>query len=186
MSAERLPDPAEWVDRYGDLLYSYALLRVRRPEVAADLVQETFVEAWKARDSFAGRSAVGTWLVGILKHKVLDHLRREARRTGVPLDTLDEQFFTRRGFWKAGPGHWPGDPAAALERAEFWEVFRACLAGLPETLADAFVLREIDGLDGDEICKILDITPTNLWARLHRARLHLRACLERRWFGGRE
>jgi RNA polymerase sigma-70 factor (TIGR02943 family) len=189
MSTEKQPDPEQWVDRYGDLLYRYALLRVRRPEVAADLVQETFVEAWQARASFAGRSSEATWLIGILRHKVIDHLRRarrEASGTELPLADAGERFFTRRGFWRTDPGRWPGDPGSALEREEFWDVFRACLAGLPDALADAFLLRELDGRDTGEICQLLAITPTNLWARLHRARLQLRACLARRWFGGGE
>jgi RNA polymerase sigma-70 factor (ECF subfamily) len=148
MTTEKQPEPEEWVDRYGDRLYRYALLRVRRPDLAADLVQETFAEAWRARASYAG-----------------------------------ESFFTRRGLWRAYPARWPADPADALEREEFWAAVRACLAGLPDTLADAFLLRELDETDSDEICQLLAITPTNLWARLHRARLQMRACLERRWFG---
>jgi RNA polymerase sigma-70 factor (ECF subfamily) len=186
MTTEKQPEPEEWVDRYGDRLYRYALLRVRRPDLAADLVQETFAEAWRARASFAGRSAEATWLTGILRHKVIDHLRRarrEASGTELPVADAGESFFTRRGLWRAYPARWPADPADALEREEFWAAVRACLAGLPDTLADAFLLRELDETDSDEICQLLAITPTNLWARLHRARLQMRACLERRWFG---
>jgi RNA polymerase sigma-70 factor (TIGR02943 family) len=188
MGADGQPDPEAWVAEYGDLLYRYALVRVRRPDVAADLVQDALVEAWKNRGSFAGRSAPATWLVGILRHKVLDHLRRSAAgaRTGqVPLDVVDDRPFTRRGFWKAGPGDWAVGPASDLERVEFWAALRGCLGELPDPVAAAFVLREMDGLETGEICQTLGITPTNLWTRLHRARLHLRACLGRRWFGVR-
>jgi RNA polymerase sigma-70 factor (TIGR02943 family) len=188
MSTDRqlVVDPEQWVDRHGDRLYRYALVRVRRPDVAADLVQETFVEAWRGRDGFAGRSAEATWLTGILRHKVLDHLRRTAAGAEFPLGEDGAQSFTRRGLWRAYPAGWPGDPAGALERAEFWEAVRACLAGLPGHLADAFLLRELDEKGTEEICQVLDVTPTNLWARLHRARLRLRACLSRRWFGTKE
>jgi RNA polymerase sigma-70 factor (ECF subfamily) len=186
MSTEIRADPEQWVDRHGDRLYRYALLRVRRPDVAADLVQETFAEAWQARASFAGRSAEATWLTGILRHKVIDHLRRTRREvagTEPPLAEADDPFFTRRGFWRHYPGRWPGDPRIGLERDEFWAAVRACLDGLPDTLADAFLLREMDDVDAGEICQLLGISPTNLWARLHRARLRLRDCLTRRWFG---
>lgn len=176
-------DPEQWVAEYGDVLYRYALVRVRRPEVAADLVQETLLDAWRGRAAFAGRSATATWLVGILRHKILDHFRKSASASPTePADAVEEQVFSRRGKWNAVPGPWPRDPTAELEQAEFWDIFRGCLDRLPETLAVAFVLREIDDADTDTICQILDITPTNLWARLHRARLQLRACLERRWF----
>jgi RNA polymerase sigma-70 factor (ECF subfamily) len=182
-------DPEQWVDRHGGVLYRYALLRVRRPDTAAELVQETFLDALRARPHYSGRSSERTWLVGILKHKVADHYRRGARdrpeagddiaRAGAPAGIFDGQ-----GHWAARPRPWGGDPSQDLERREFWEEFGRCLERLPRHLADPFLLRELDGLGGDEICQILRISPTNLWARLHRARLLLRGCLERRWFPG--
>ena len=178
-------DPERWVDRHGDALYSYARLRLRDPDLAAEVVQETFLEALRARASFSGRSSERTWLIGILKHKVVDHFRDRARRgraPGGPGGPPAEEF-DPRGAWRAGPSRWAGDPARALEDREFREVFRRCLDDLPPIYADAFTLRELVGLDGAEVCQILDIAPTALWARLHRARLLLRRSLERRWFG---
>lgn len=181
-------EPERWVDRHGDSLYRFALARLRRPELAAELVQETFLEALKARRSFSGRSTELTWLTAILRHRILDHYRREERRARGKTEAGPETGGARRPFDGRGeraeaPGRWGGDPQGDLERDEFWQVFRECLAELPEPLARIFVWREVDGLSGRELCEALDITPTNLWARLHRARVLLRESLERRWFG---
>jgi RNA polymerase sigma-70 factor (ECF subfamily) len=188
MSDVQATDPEVWVDRHGDGLYRYALLRLRSPELAADAVQETFLEALRARGSFAGRSSERTWLVGILRHKILDHYRRTggaraAVGNGAAEGPGDDPAFDRRGRWREAPASWAGDPARALEAREFWDVFGRCLARLPRGLADAFFLREVDGLGADEVCDLLGITPANLWARLHRGRSLLRRCLEANWFG---
>jgi RNA polymerase sigma-70 factor (ECF subfamily) len=194
MTDEQATDPGHWVDRHGDVLYRYALLRLRAPDVAADVVQETFVEALRARDSFGGRSSERTWLIGILRHKVVDHLRRSGREqaagNGVPAGastaTSAGPVFDRRGHWRVGPAAWSLDPARDLESREFWDVLQRCLSQLPPGLAHAFVLREVEGMDAEETREVLGITPANLWARLHRARLLLRGCLESRWFGRRK
>ena len=187
-SGESAEGPAGWVDRHGEALYRYALLRLRSPELAADAVQETFLDALRARETFAGRSSERTWLVGILRHKILDHVRRavrdrERRRApglvaGAADGSAPEPEFDRRGHWRASPADWRADPGRQLESREFWDAFAACLAKLPPVLADAFFLRELDGLDADHVRSVLDITAANLWTRLHRARSLLRRCLE--------
>lgn len=186
MDQDQPIDPNRWVDDHGDALFAFALLRLREAEAATEVVQETFVEALRGRSRFEGRSSERTWLIGILKHKIIDEFRRRSRReSGTTQDRNPEpevrDYFDRRGEWKA-IGHWRELPDQVIERTEFWEVFRACLALLPETHAEAFTLSEIDGMSGPEICKLLEITPTNLWARLHRARLLLRQLLNERWF----
>lgn len=187
MSDVRAADPETWVDRHGDGLYRYALLRLRSPDLAADAVQETFVEALRARGSFSGRSSEWTWLVGILRHKILDHYRRSAGgRAGAGGGNGgggDELAFDGRGRWREAPACWAGDPALVIETREFWDVFGRCLAQLPRGLADAFFLREVDGLGAEEVRDLLGITPANLWTRLYRARSLLRRCLEVNWFG---
>ncbi len=191
MSDEPTTDPAGWLDRHGDILYRYALWRVRSPDMAADVVQETFLEALRARDSYQGRSSERTWLVGILRHKIIDQLRKSRRdRVRDEQRAADagaggpapEAGFDRHGHWRAGPGAWKGDPSRVLESREFWEVLGDCLARMPARLADAFILRELDGLDADHVREVLGITPENLWARLSRARGLLRGCLEVHWF----
>jgi RNA polymerase sigma-70 factor (ECF subfamily) len=178
-------DPESWVDRHGDCLYRYALLRLRTPDLAADVVQETFVEALGARSGFAARSSERTWLIGILRHKILDHFRKSGREQASPLIELEESEFDRRGHWRLGRASWEGDPLRDIESREFWDVFYRCLSELPVGLADAFFLREVEGLAAEEVQQVLGITPANLWARLHRARSLLRQGLEVRWFGRR-
>ncbi len=189
MSDDQTGDPEAWVDRHGDSLYRHAMLRLRSPDLAADLVQETFLEALRSRETFAGRSSERTWLVGILKHKIIDHFRRTGRHqalvNGVVANEAVDSAFDRRGHWKTGPAAWGGEPSRHLETREFWEAFGRCLSKLPEGLADAFILRELDGLDSAEVRQVLGITDVNLWARLHRARSLLRNCLESTWFGRR-
>jgi len=189
MSVGAATDPEAWVDRYGDGLYRYALLRLRSPDLAADVVQETFLEALRGRGSFAGRSSEWTWLVGILRHKVVDQLRRARREPPAGEDPCTEGRgeppFGRRGHWRVGPGAWRGDPSREIESREFWDVFGRCLSRLPQGIADAFFLRELDELGAAEVQELLGITPANLWKRLHRARMLLRQCLESGWFGPR-
>ena len=182
-------DPARWVDDHGDAMFRYALLRLRNVELAEDIVQETFAAALRAKDSFAGRSTERTWLIGILKRKVIDHFRRRWREVpatelaaGEQEDQLIQSLFDEKGHWqKNRPQTW-SNPARALQEKEFYEVLKGCLDRLPGRLADAFTLREIENLDTPEICQILQVTPTNLWAMMHRARLRLRQCLETNWF----
>jgi RNA polymerase sigma-70 factor (ECF subfamily) len=183
-----VPTNAEkWVDEHGDYLFRFALSRLRQREAAEDLVQETFLAALQARKRFAGASSVLTWLVGILKRKIVDHLRRKGREQ--PASDLAatsqcmESLFDERGNWKKKPGKWPADPSATLEKAEFHMILSRCLGKLPERLADAFTLREVEELDSQEVCKVLDISANNLWVMLHRARVWLRRCLEVNWFG---
>jgi RNA polymerase sigma-70 factor (ECF subfamily) len=187
MRYEQATDAERWVDRHGDSLYRYALVRLRAPDLAADLVQETFLEALEAQGSFAGRSSERTWLIGILRHKILDHYRRTGREQaafgGGALEAAGEPDFDRRGRWKVAPEAWAAEPSRALESGEFWDAFSGCLSRLPANLADAFYLREVDGLAAEEVQELLGIRPANLWARLYRARTQLRRCLELGWFG---
>jgi RNA polymerase sigma-70 factor (ECF subfamily) len=180
----RLPEPGEWLDRYGDALYGYALDRLRQPHEAEEAVQETLLAALQARADFHGRSHPRTWLIGILKHKVMDRMRAAARQDrAIDLADLDA-WFDARGKWRRRPRHWD-DPAAATERSEFWSVVRGCLARLPARMAEAFTLRTLDDEAAAEVCRELAISPANLWVLLHRARLQLVRCLELHWFDAR-
>ncbi|HEY8750914.1 MAG TPA: sigma-70 family RNA polymerase sigma factor [Tepidisphaeraceae bacterium] len=174
-----------WLEEHGDALYSYALPRVRNADAAEDLVQETLLAAIKGRKSFAGQSAERTWLTGILKHKLIDYLRKSARQR--PLSELDvdvtEEFFDTHGRWKAVSPEWSGQPDGLLEREEFRAVLSQCLGKLPSRVAQLFWLREAENVATEELCQELGITPTNVWTMLHRARLGLRRCLGDNWFG---
>jgi RNA polymerase sigma-70 factor (ECF subfamily) len=183
---EDFENPEAWVDRYGDYLYRFALARVKDPSLSEDLVQETFLAALKGRKNFQRRSALQTWLTAILKHKIIDHLRRKNRVQ--PVEDIDavgetvEGFFEKSGAWRIRPGNWDVNPGKILEQRQFMDTLYRCLSELPERLAKAFMLREMEGLSTEELCKSLDITPTNSWVMLFRARTYLRRCLEINWF----
>jgi RNA polymerase sigma-70 factor (ECF subfamily) len=181
--------PENWVELHGDYLYRFALSRLRDPKTAEDVLQETFLAALQSLDRFEGRSSERTWLAGILKHKILDHFRRGGREVGLgdrdePPD-FHPDWFDEEGHWKLdenSPADW-ADPDRTLEQSRFWEAMGRCLGELPARTARAFALREIEDAETDAICKDLSITPTNLWVMLHRARMHLRRCLELHWIG---
>jgi RNA polymerase sigma-70 factor (ECF subfamily) len=187
-NTQQLLDPNKWLDCHGDYLYRYALVRVRDAECAEDLLQETLLAAVGSYKTHAGRSSERTWLVGILKHKVIDYFRRLARNLQFQLKPEDDdeiEWFEKSGPWQ---GHWREDraptswPLHDLESHEFWRTFEHCLSQLPQQMSIAFTLREIDGLTSTEICEILNVTPNNLWVLLHRGRNKLRHLLEVEWF----
>lgn len=175
-------DPTGWVDRHGDLLYRYALSRLRDPDSAEEVVQETFVAALRGKDQYTGAGAEGAWLLGILKRKIIDCVRRrnrpDAGRETEPGEDPSETLFDEKGNWRSDPRIMGRQPEALLEREEFWQTFRGCLDSLPQRQADVFALREVEDLSSEHICKALQITPSNLWVLLHRARLRLMICMK--------
>jgi RNA polymerase sigma-70 factor (ECF subfamily) len=186
------PDPDRWLDDHGDYLFKYAVFRLRDNTAAEDAVQETFLAALRAYEKFQGRGSERTWLVGILKHKVVDHFRRAVREAPLGEEAVvasdHREFFERTDEWQGhwntayAPTDWNATPAELLEKNDFWKVFSECLSPLPQRTASAFTLREVDGHTSEEICDILSISVNNLWVMLHRARLQLRNCLEINWF----
>ncbi len=183
MVPHELSQPETWVDTHGDYLYTMALYRVRDEEIAQDLVQETFMAALKSQINFKGRSTEKTWLTGILKHKILDWLRKKYRESAMvelPADQ-DEDWFDRKGHWKNGPAPWAENPEQLLEQKAFLNTVRQCLDTLPTKQARVLSLRTLDNESTEDICKVLDITPTNCWVILHRARALMRKCIQTRW-----
>lgn len=175
-----------WVDEHADYLFRYALPRLRDHHATEEVLQETFLAALNAVKGFRGDSSPRTWLVGLLRRKIADHYRKRYREgEGESIDATDptiDAWFDEKGSWIAWPKRCELDPAVLQERADFWTVLQSCLQALPDRLADAFTLRVVDNRKPDEVCKVLSITPTNLWVALHRARARLRACLEVNWF----
>lgn len=179
------------INAHRDYLLRVARLQLRDADLAEDVVQETLVAALSG-SGFSGKSSLRTWLTGILKHKVTDYHRRQAR-TPVgfgdlaaadrddEFDAAAEGYFTADGEWIAPPSSWPG-PEQSYEAARFWETFESCLALLPRDLGRAFYLREIEGRSTDEICAELGVTPNNCFVMLYRARMKLRESLQERWF----
>ncbi len=175
-------EPASWVDSHGDTLFRYALSRLRDIESAEEVVQETFVAALRASGQYAGKGSEGAWLLGICKRKVIDHVRRRSRPDAPKGGDLgpdpSEALFDNKGNWRQDPRVFGSRPEGAIERDEFWQAFRGCLGGLSQRQADAFTLRELDEMGSDEICKELQVSASNLWVLLHRARLRLTKCMK--------
>ncbi len=178
-----------WLTEHGDYLFGYAIKRLNGDrEEALDLVQDTLLDAWKARDSFAGRSAVRTWLVGILKHKIIDHIRRRIRSRELIADVESDpssDWFKQDGHWQESPRAWHANPEKLSEKRDFHAVLQKCLDRLSELQKAVFSLRELSGQGTDAVCKDLGITTSNFHVLMYRSRLSLRACLENNWFGKR-
>lgn len=168
-------------------LVRFARLQLRNDAAAEDAVQDAMLAAFENIGRFEGAAAVATWLFAILKNKIIDEFRRRARQpveAEVEEELLEAHIneqFDARDHWASPVAAW-NDPQASLEQKHFWEVFDACIGGLPERPARVFGMRELLGLETDEICKELSISTSNCWVLLHRARMSLRECLSNKWF----
>lgn len=172
-------------------LLGFARLQLRNDALAEDVVSETMLAALARPQAFDQRSQLKTWLVGILKHKIVDTLRLHAREVCVGSDDEDASYdpmeamaFTADGHFQQMPSEW-GNPEQDLNQRQFLETLEVCSSRLPAVQARLFLMREWLELSSEEICKELQLTPTNLYVQLHRARLRLRECLELNWFNGR-
>lgn len=185
-------DPSVWVDEHGDCLFRYAMVRLRDEAAAEDIVQETLLSAIQSLSSYSERSGERTWLVGILKHKLIDHFRKRSREISFdPSETDLSEFdplFERNDEFKdhwhdtLSPRIWKQSPEEALQQDEFFGVLQNCLDKLPERVANCFAMREMNGLESDEVCEILGLSASNFWVMMHRARMSLRRCIEINWF----
>ena len=175
----------DWLATHGDYLFNLAVGQVRDPLVAEDLVQETFLAALRARDRFAGRSSDRTWLVGILRHKIYDHLRRVCRERPVYADTQtarpDQEAWDDSVLWAHEVAGECLEPSRRMELAELREALEMALGRLPARIAQVFQLYEIEERPNREVCEQLKISESNLWVMLHRARKQLRDELAGWW-----
>ena len=186
---DNILNPELWVERHADYLYNYAMSRTNNPETAVDLVQETYVSAFKGKDNFQGKSSERTWLVSILKRKVVDFYRKSYRNkeTGLIEETLSDSSyadpFEDSGLWKIerSPSNWEKSGETSIESEEFNKMLQDCIDALNEKQAAVFTLQVIEEMESDEICKELDISSSNLWVLIHRARLKIRECVEHNW-----
>ena len=170
------------VERERPYLLRYASLQLRDAHAAEDAVQETLLAALAGEAGFGERASLRTWLTGILKHKIIDAIRRASREAPAASEDEFDALFDQRGHWLEMPGAWAA-PDASLEQQRFFAALEACLKRLPHKIAQAFMMREHLGFETDEICKELAITPTHCWVLLYRARMALRECLNKEWFG---
>jgi RNA polymerase sigma-70 factor (TIGR02943 family) len=170
-------------------LLRFARLQLRNDAWADDAVSETLLAALSKPQSFGNRSQLKTWLVGILKHKVIDILRKQVREVSWlgdgdenEGDELDKISFKTDGHFTDTPCEW-GNPHETLQQQQFFTVLNACIERLPPAQGRLFLMREWLELSSEEVCKELTLTPTNLYVQLHRARLRLQECLNINWFG---
>ena len=179
-------DATKWVNDYGDMLYRYAMARVNDSEIAKDLVQDTFLAAWRNYDNFKGEISEKNWLYAILKNKIIDHFRKASTRLTDSLPTVagDDPYFDDSQHWTAAtaPKEWNDSSDAPVMKKEFYGVLLNCKSKLKKIQDTVFTLKYLDGLDSEEICKVLNLTTSNYWVLIHRAKLQLRACLEKNWF----
>lgn len=179
-------DATKWVSDFSDMLYRFALPRVNDAEIAKDLVQDTFLAAWRNYENFKGEISEKNWLYAILKNKIIDHYRKASTRLTDSLTTTagEEAYFNENQHWTqpASPTEWAEGSGAPIEKKEFYEVLRKCKTKLKEIQNTVFTLKYLEGMESEEICKELNITASNYWVLIHRAKLQLRACLEKNWF----
>ena len=186
-----IPVPAQWPDRYGDELYRFALSRISNADAAEELVQDTFLSALNGLASFRAEASERTWLFVILRRKIIDHYRRQARTNHVSLDELSEAGPTEAEFFNPDNGHWAGHQApvswlnadAALEQQELHDILQRCQQRLTPQQGAVFALRFVEELSAEEICQELGLTAANYWVIVHRAKLQLRRCLEKHGLG---
>jgi RNA polymerase sigma-70 factor (ECF subfamily) len=179
-------NPQQWVSLYADYLYSYAVTRLSNEEQARDLVQETFLAALEKTEQFKGKSSERTWLTAILKYKVIDVYRK--RNSGLRTERIDGE--PEREFFEADNGHWKTeyDPQALgvedsdpLANKELMAILQLCLQKLPALWLSVFTMKHMDEEATDAICEAMKLTPSNFWVIIHRAKLNLRACIQKAW-----
>jgi len=178
-------NPESWVDDHGDYLYRYAWSRLRDSNAAEEAVQETLLAGVRFSEQFSGEGSERGWLLGILKRKIIDYIRLRQRydRDGASFeDNADptSMLFDKNGNWRANA--LPDTPDRAVASRELWDVVRGCLDTIPKGQADVFTLSVMQDMESEEVCNQLGITPSNLWVRLHRARLGLAKCVGSKWF----
>jgi RNA polymerase sigma-70 factor (ECF subfamily) len=178
-------DPDKWIDLHADYLFNYTIVRVNKTEIAKDLVQETFFAALKAMKNFQGKASERTWLIAILKRKIIDYYRKINSNKGKAEVRMN--FYNdgeNEGEWieERVPQTWGSDTDKAIETKELGDTLNKCIDKLPEKYAMVFKMKTIQDFETEEICKELDITASNLWVIIHRARTQLRKCMEDNWF----
>ena len=186
MTEKHTLNPLIWVDEYSDNMFRFAVSRVSKSDVAEDLVQETFLSALKAKDSFKGNATEKTWLYAILKRKIIDYYRKASSKYERTFSQMTpfEQDGDWLEHWKDDrvPQQWDDTNDNQFDVDEFAKVLKDCVRELPPKYAAVFELKTMRGYESEEVCNELDVSSSNLWVILHRSRVQLRECLEENWF----
>ena len=178
-------DPNKWISLYADYLFNFAIIRIDDRDLAKDLVQETFYSGLKGMANFRGQASERTWLISILKRKIIDHYRKINSIKGKK--EIRVNFYAdgdKKGNWleERVPGSWGNNAEKKIENEELKITLDDCIENLPEKYRIVFLLKNVQSYGTQEICNELDITASNLWVIIHRARQQLRRCLENNWF----
>jgi len=182
--SQHLLDPNKWIDLYSDYLFNYTISRVNDREMAKDLVQETFLAGLKSMKNFKGEASERTWLVSILKRKIIDYYRKINSNKGKAEVKMTYKSDENEGDWLEERVADPFDRNAEdkIENVELEDAIYNCLGKLPEKQATVFKMKTILGYETEVICNELNITPSNLWVIIHRARVAMAECMEKNWF----
>jgi RNA polymerase sigma-70 factor (TIGR02943 family) len=189
--AQNILEPNNWVDRYSDYLYNFAYYRVSNQALAEDLVQDTFLAGINARHTYKGQASEKTWLVSILKNKIIDHYKKASTRNESPLQLSTyeapsyDHFFNKKkkGEWQkeSAPKDWGDNSASLTETKEFYTILEKCVTALPVKWQGVFKMSLLDDKDSALVCKEFKLSSSNFWVIMHRAKLQLRECLEKNW-----
>lgn len=185
-AGKNILNPKLWVKTYADALFNFASIRVNDKEAAKDLVQETFLAALRNIDTFKGEISEKNWLYMILKNKIIDHYRKKASSliSQIESSSNENEYFDEENHWQQNklPKEWRIDYNSTLDSNEFLEILQQCMKRLSELLNMVFSMKYLDEKESDEICKELKITASYYWVILHRSKLQLRDCIEKKWF----
>lgn len=186
LGTPKIPPPEQWVELYGDYLYRYALSRLRDPSSAEDCVQDTLLAGLKNLNKLDAQQDIKFWLRAVMRNKIIDVFRKRERQPSIDLGEdgaiLDSALYHYTGIAAIFPEAWKFDPRLLTEHAEFRKIFQECLDKLKDPMREAFVLKMIEGLETQEVCKVLHIESNHLWVLLHRARQELKKQLEQHWY----
>lgn len=188
---QNILNPNNWIKIYSDELFGYAMNKTGNTDLAEDLVQETFLAGLKSLSNFKGQSSERTWLFSILKFKIANYYRKASTKYEISNSKFNNEdnsfidnYFTEDGDWKesAAPKHWGNDHSYAIENKELGSALNGCIEKLSDSQKQLVLLKLVEEEETEIVCKELNITPTNYWVIIHRAKLQLRACLEKNWF----
>ncbi len=177
-------DPNKWVDKYSDYLFNFTIVRVNDRELANDLISETFLAGLKSMKNFKGEATERTWLISILKRKIIDHYRKSNSKKGKAEIKIHYNEDSNEGDWleENAPDLLDKTAEDVMENEELGIAILDCMQQLTEKQAKIFKMKTIDGFETEAICNEFNITPSNLWVIIHRARTSLAQCLEKNWF----
>jgi RNA polymerase sigma-70 factor (TIGR02943 family) len=190
LEAEHILNPKGWVDKYSDELFGFAYMRVSDEDTARDLIQDTFLSALRNLQSFKGEISEKNWLYLILKNKIIDHYRKNAK---TPLTRFDDdseldEFFDEEGHWKkeALPEKFSLTVSSSHFSFEFYEILEKCKRKLNEIQMRLFSMKFVDEFESEDICKEMEISSSNYWVLIHRIKLKIRKCIEKLFYGKQE